>query len=196
MIEGNFPLSFAPFLNKRSSMHRIWLKALSTLVLPLLWLAGCASSPSRLSVPISGGQTVHVERQGAGFKQAENDRAVITEAGLQAVNLDGTHYVRWTFALRPKQANALSTVRIEDVSDSTPLLLVNDVAPQLEAGKYTANAGLMGLSSASARWLFEPSESIRIFRFTIGEPDGQSDVLYQAVQYSPAAKEAIRAMVR
>ncbi len=173
-------------------MHRIWLKAL----LPLLWLTGCASSPSRLSVPISGGQSVRVERQGSGFKQAENERVVITEAGLQAVNLDGTRYVRWTFALRPKQANTLSTVRIEDVSDSTPLVLVNDVAPQLEAGKYTANAGLMGLSSPSVRWLFEPNESVRTFRFTIGELDGRSDVLYQAVQYSPAAKEAIRAMIR
>jgi len=115
---------------------------------------------------------------------------------LQAVNLNGNYYVRWNFAIRPKQAAVLSAVRIEDVSDPAPLLLVNDVAPQVDAGKWTANAGLMDLSSASVRWLFEPKETVRIFRFTIGEPDGRSDVLYQAVQYSQASKEAIREMVR
>ena len=47
------------------------------------------------------------------------------------------------------------------------------------------NAGLMDLSSASVRWLFEPKETVRIFRFTINEPDGQSYVLYQAAQYLP-----------
>jgi len=177
-------------------MYRNWLKTLLTSALPLLWLTGCGSSSSQLSVPISGGQTVRVQRQAAGFKQAENERVIITDASLQAVNLDGTFYVRWNFVLHLKQAIALSTVRIEDVSESTPLLLVNDVAPQLEAGRCTENAGLMALSSASARWLFQANESVRTFRFTIAEPDGQSYVLYQAVQYSPAAKEAIRAMVR
>jgi hypothetical protein len=54
----------------------------------------------------------------------------------------------------------------------------------------------MDLSSTSVRWLFDPKETVRIFRFTMSEPDGRSYVLYQGVQYSPAAKEAIRAMVR
>ncbi len=130
------------------------------------------------------------------IQTAENNRIIITDAGLQAVNLDGNYYVRWSFAMRPKQAAVLSAVRIEDVSDPTPLLLVNDVAPQVDAGKWTENAGLMELSSSSVRWLFEPKETVRIFRFTISDSDGQRDVLYQAVQYTPASKEAIRAMVR
>lgn len=175
---------------------QIWFKVPFTFVLPVIWLTGCASSTSRLSVPIAGGQTVVLERQEAGFKQAENNRIIVTDAGLQAVNLDGNHYVRWSFAIRPKQAAVLSAVRIEDVSDPTPLLLVNDVAPQIDAGKWTENAGLMDLSSSSVRWLFEPKETVRIFRFTISDSDGQRDVLYQAVPYTPASKEAIRAMVR
>ncbi len=61
-------------------------------MLSVVWLTGCASSSSRLSVPIAGGQTVHLERQGTGFKQAENDRIIVTEASLQAVNLDGNNY--------------------------------------------------------------------------------------------------------
>jgi hypothetical protein len=177
-------------------MHDTWLKALFALVLPVVWLTACSSSSSGLSTTIAGGQTVALERQGTGIKPAENDRVMIADASLQAVNLNGNHYLRWSFAVRPKQAVVLSTVRIEEVSDSAPLLLVNDVAPQLDAGQWTETAGLMDLSSTSVRWLFDPKETVRIFRFMMSEPDGRSYVLYQGVQYSPAAKEAIRAMVR
>ena len=177
-------------------MHRTWLKAFFALVPPAVWLTACASSSSRPSTTIAGGQTVVLQRQGAGFKPAENDRVIIADASLQAVNLNGNHYVRWSFAVEPKQALVLSTIRIEEVSDSAPLLLVNDVAPQLNAGKWTETAGLMDLSSTSVRWLFDPKETVRIFRFTMSEPDGQSYVLYQGVQYSQAAKEAIRTMVK
>ena len=171
------------------------IKALSILVMPLLLCSGCASSSPRLSIPIAGGQSVSLGRQGPGFKPAENDRVVITEAGLQTVNFDGNHYVRWAFSIRPKQAAELSAIRIEDVTDPAPLLLVNDVAPQQDGGKWTENAGLMELSSTSVRWLYEPKETVRVFRFTISEADGRSYVLYQGVLYSPASKDAIRAMV-
>jgi hypothetical protein len=177
-------------------MHSPWLWALSAVVLPMAWLTGCASSPSRLSVSIAGGQTVHLERQGTGFKHAESDRIILTEASLQAVNLDGKNYLRWNFVITPKQTTTLNMIRIEDVSDSAPLIMVNDVAPQLEDGKWTESAGLMDVSGPSVRWLFQAKESVRVFRITISEMDGQSEVLYQGVQYTPASKEAIRAMIR
>ena len=177
-------------------VHRTWLRALSAVVLPAVLLTGCASSPSRLSVPIAGGQTVQLERQGTGFKHAENDRIIVTEASLQAVNLGGENYLRWNFVITPKQATTLNMIRIEDVSDSAALIMVNDVAPQLDAGKWTETAGLMDVSGPSVRWLFQANESVRVFRITINEMDGQSAVLYQGVLYTPASKEAIRAMIR
>jgi hypothetical protein len=166
------------------------------MVLPIVWLTGCASSPSRLSVPIAGGQTVRLERQGTEFKDAENERIIVTQATLQAVNLDGENYLRWNFVITPKQTTTLNMIRIEDVSDSAPLLMVNDVAPQLDGGKWTETAGLMDVSGPSVRWLFQANESVRVFRVTINEMDGQSAVLYQGVHYTPAAKEAILAVIR
>ena len=176
-------------------MSHIPFKTLPILVIPLLLWSGCTSSSPQGSIPIAGGQSVRLGRQGAGFKPAENDRVVVTDADLHAVTYDGKHYVRWTFSIRPKQAAVLSVIRIEDVTDAVPLLLVNDVAPQQDGGKWTGNAGLMEPSSTSVRWLYEPKETVRVFRFTITEVDGRSYVLYQGVLYSPAAKGAIRAMV-
>src|SRR5260370_8385350 len=107
--------------------------------MPLLFCSGCASSSPRLLIPIAGGQSVSLDRQGRGFKPAENDRVVITDTGLQTVNLDGNYYVRWSFSIRPKQAAELSAIRIEDVSDPAQFLLVNYVPPQQNSAKRTAN---------------------------------------------------------
>jgi hypothetical protein len=146
-------------------------------------------------VGIAGGGSVSLQRSGAGFKQAENDRVGVSEAALQPVNFDGNYYVRWTFAIRSKQAAELANVRIEDVSGASPLLLVNDVAPQQEGGIWRENAGLMEISSPDAGWLLDPRETVRVFKFTISEPNGQRYVLYQGALQSPATKQAIRRMV-
>jgi hypothetical protein len=177
-------------------MHSTCLKALYIFVLPVVWLTGCGGSSSHISVPVAGGQSVSLDRQGIGFKQARNDRVTISTPVLQAVNMDGNYYLRWSFTVLPRQARALSLIHIDEVTDAAPLTLVNDVAPQLEGGKWTENAGLIPLSSANIRWLYEPKESLQLFRFTISEPDGRSYVLYQGAQYSPSSKAALRAMVR
>ncbi len=161
-------------------MHRLS-SALSFFLLAVIWLAGCSSSSSRGSARFGGGQSGFADREGSGSKRAENDRIVVTDASLQVVNLNGKDYLRWRFAISPKQATVLSSIRIEDVSDAAPFLLVNDVAPQLDAGQWTENAGLMEPSSAGVRWLFEPKETVRTFRLTMNEPDGRNYVLYQAV---------------
>jgi hypothetical protein len=162
-------------------------------LMSLFWSSGCGSSSRGLSIAIAGGQSVSLRREGPGFRPAENDRVVITEAGLETVNLNGNYYVRWAFSILPKQTAEITAIRIEDVTDPSPLLLVNDLSPQQDGGKWLENAGLMELSSTSARWLSEPKETVRVFRITISEVDGRSYVLYQGVRYSPVAKEAIRA---
>jgi hypothetical protein len=169
-------------------------------IIPALFAAtlcfcACSSSTPQSIVPVAGSGSIKLQRSGAGFKQAENDRVKISEASLQAVNFDGHYYARWTFAIQPRQASELSSLRIEDVTGPASMVLVNDVAPQLENGFWRENAGLMEVSSPAIAWLADPKESVRIFKFTIGEPGGQSYVLYQGVVQSPATKAAIRRMV-
>ena len=165
------------------------------LLLAALWSGGCATSSPHSSIGIAGGGSVNLEKSGTGFKRAENDRVRISDASLQPVNFDGNYYVRWTFTILPKKASELSNIRIEDVTGSSPFPLVNDVAPQQNGGSWKETAGLMEISSAGANWLADPRDSVRVFRFTISEPNGQSYVLYQGVQESRATKEAIRKMV-
>ena len=159
-------------------------RALVPIILPIVLLNGCASSSSHGSGPTPG------------FARAENDRVIVTGAALQAVILDNNYYVRWNFEIQPKQTDTLSSIRVEDVTDPTPLLLVNDVAPQLDGGQWNEIAGLMSVSAASVHWLFEPDETVRIFRITLTGLDGRSDSLEQRIRYSPDRKAALRATLK
>jgi hypothetical protein len=179
---------------KMSNMMSWRLRIFLTVSQAVLWCAGCADSSPPSSTGIAGVGSIHLARSGTGFRKAENDRVQISEASLQPVAFGGNYYVRWTFAIRPKQAVQLATIRIEDVTGSAPVLLVNDVAPQQDAGIWRENAGLMEISSASAG-LSDPKGTVRVFRFTISESNGQNYVLYQGVMESPATKEAVRRTV-
>jgi hypothetical protein len=178
-----------------SDMFRSRLTISLALLPAVLWFSGCASSSPPSSVGIAGGGSIHLERSGPGFKHAENERVGISEASLQAVNFDGNYYVRWTFTIRPKQALELTNIRIEDVTGPSPVLLVNNVAPQQDGGVWKENAGLMEISSAGTGGLLDPKETERVFKLTFSEPNGQTYVLYQGVLQSPATKEAIRRMI-
>jgi len=166
-------------------------KVFFALSLLTICFVSCANLPTTVSVPVAGGQIVKLQRNGSAFREAENGRVTITDTRLQAVNFDGSYYVRWTFTVHPKQATEFRSIRVEDVTGATPMLLVNDIAPQQDAGKWTGNAGLMELSSTSLQWLFDKSERVRTFRFTISEVDGRGYVLYQGTLYGPNAKAAI-----
>jgi len=146
----------------------------------IFWFSGCASSSHSRS---------------GGFKPSQNDRVSVTSAGLQTVNLDGNYYVRWTFSIQPKQPIEFRSIRVEDVSGPQPVLVINDVAPQLQDGKWTGSGGMIELTATGLPWLFDEQESVRVFQFTITELDGRAYVLQQSVPYSKGAKAAVRKLV-
>jgi hypothetical protein len=147
----------------------------------IFWFSGCASSSH------SAG--------GGGFKPSQNDRVTVTSAGLQTVNLDGNYYVRWTFSIQPKQPIQFRSIRVDDVSGPQPVPIINDVAPQLQDGKWTGSGGMIELTATGLPWLFDEKESVRVFQFTITELDGRAYVLQQSVPYSKGAKAAVRKLV-
>ena len=154
---------------------------LPVISLCIVWFSGCASSS---------------HSRGGGFKPSQNDRVTVTSAGLQTVNLDGNYYVRWTFSIQPKQPIEFRSIRVEDVSGPQPILMINDVAPQLQGGKWAGSGGMIELTRTGLPWLFDEQESLRIFQITITEMDGRTYVLQQPVPYSKAAKAAVRQLAR
>jgi hypothetical protein len=74
--------------------------------------------------------------------------------------------------------------------------MINDVAPQLQDGKWTGSGGMIELTPTGLPWVFNEQESLRVFQFTITEMDGRTYVLQQSVPYSKAAKAAVRKLAQ
>ncbi len=146
-------------------------------------ITGCSSSSGN-----SGSGTT----SGAGkatFAPVQNERFAVTTAEIGAILLDNQKYARWTFGIKLRQPIQLRSIRIEDVTEGTSVLLVNDQAPQVEANAWTGYTGAIEPTASSLPWLFDNSPAKRTFRFTVTDLNGQDSVLEQTVTYSMKSKK-------
>jgi hypothetical protein len=146
-------------------------------------ITGCSSSSGN-----SGSGTT----SGAGkatFAPVQNERFAVTTAEIGAILLDNQKYARWTFGIKLRQSIQLRSIRIEDVTEGTSVLLVNDQAPQVEANAWTGYTGAIEPTASSLPWLFDNSPAKRTFRFTVTDLNGQDSVLEQTVTYSMKSKK-------
>jgi hypothetical protein len=144
---------------------------------------GCSSNSGN-----SGSGTT----SGAGkatFAPVQNERFAVTTAEVGAILLDNQKYARWTFGIKLRQSIQLRSIRIEDVTEGTPVLLVNDQAPQVEANAWTGYTGAIEPTASSLPWLFDNNPAKRAFRFTVTDLNGQDSVLEQTVTYSMKSKK-------
>jgi len=154
-------------------------------------LVGCGTSREG-TVQIAGGQSIPLARRGQGFREAENSLGTVTNATLTAVDQDGNKYLRWVFGFALKRPAQLRSVRVEDVSAPVATLLVNDQAPATTTNQWTGFGGLIEASATGIPWLFDNSDTTRVFRLTITEMSGQSYVLYQGEFFPARRKGEIR----
>ncbi len=154
-----------------------------------LWLLAAA-----LLVSCGGGghRQANGGAAGVGAPISEDARFALSKADLRAVIDQGITYLQWQFGFKTKQPVQLESVRVDDVTGPAPVLLVNDQAPQLNGGVWSATSGEIDPRSGANSWLYDSAESVRTFRFTITNLNGQTDVLEQVSRFSPGAKSALR----
>jgi hypothetical protein len=108
---------------------------------------------------------------------------------LSAILLDNQKYARWTFGIKLRQLVQLRSIRIEDVTEGSPVLLVNDQAPQAEGNAWTGYTGAIEPSASAIPWLFDNAPARRTFRFTVTDLNGQDSILEQTVTYPVKTKK-------
>jgi hypothetical protein len=162
------------------------LPAFATLTLALTALTAlttsCGSSSDR-SGAAGGGQGRPA------YAPVQNERFAVSTVELSAILLDNQKYARWTFGVKLKQPVQLRSIRIEDVTEGSAVLLINDQAPQVEANAWTGYTGAIEPSASALPWLFDNAPSKRTFRFTVTDLNGQDSVLEQTVTYSVKTKK-------
>ena len=125
------------------------------------------------------------------YAPVQNDRFAVSIVELSAILLDNQKYARWTFGVKLRQPVQLRSIRIEDVTEGSPVLLINDQAPQVEANAWTGYTGAIEPSASALPWLFDNTPAKRTFRFTVTDLNGQDSVLEQTVTYSVKTKREL-----
>lgn len=156
-----------------------------------VFLAGCASSGDlSLVVPTAGGGRARLPISRGGVAPSENDIVRIDAASF---TLDAkSRRFAYTFAVTEKRPGVLKAIRVEDISDDKPELLLEDSAPELRDGKWHGVCAPISADDVRLKWLSTIDNTARVYRFTFTTKDGRTHVLDQGALFPGPMKSAIR----
>ena len=163
----------------------------------IVWIAGGIGIPlflgacttRNVQAATGTGQSLSLEEsKGA---TVGDTRFQIYPPELGAVMLDNDKYVRWAFSFRDNQPGQLRSVRVENISDPTPAVLVEDTAPELSNGIWTGYSGAIEPNLTEVPWLYDSGSSTRLFRFTIIDLDGTQRTFVQGARYPLTRKRQL-----
>ena len=153
-------------------------------------LAGCTTGSFWVNVPISGGETVPLELTRGGIVHAENEDFKADAAVMQFD--PKTKSATYFFEFEVKHGAAPRSVKVEDISDETPLTLFQADPVKLENGHWKARTASFAPDQQNSKWLYQIENTIRVCRFTIVTADGRSEVLNEGCNYYAFVKDLIR----
>ncbi len=181
--------SFSKFRWSLSGSVVAWLG-----VAVLSGLAGCASA---------GGEYTYVTRISTGERMkfpltygrpelATSGTIKIRAAGLSRPPGEGVKKVTYDFVFEDKSGAVPKAVKIEDVSEKTPLPILEDLNPKLKDNFWTGTSKAMDADDPLLSWVPYLDNSFRVFRFTITAADGHETVLYQGWSVPGFVKAGVR----
>ena len=146
------------------------------------------AAAGEVSIRISNGETVRLAKTADTFDRAENDRVRVATSGLFDDRERGRIFMRWLFTIQFKQPVIVRNVKIEDVTDSKPVLLIENDAPSVTAGLWTGRGNAIPFDAKYLPWFFQRGDSTRVFRIVSREKSGRSYELYQGARLSADKK--------
>ena len=140
---------------------------------------------------ISGGEIVYLPVTDSGPIPSEDEVAKIEVAGYLIGPGKGENkraYLTWTFSVSFKQKKDLVSVRVEDVTDDKPILLVEDKLPIINNDIWKGKHKPLLINEDSLPWIYDKKTTIKVFKFTLTFKDNSTNIIYQPAWYSKQVK--------
>jgi hypothetical protein len=144
-------------------------------------LAGCATGDVSLVVPVSGGGKFPVPIARGLARPTEIDGFTL-KAPLFTLSDEKTRLV-YLFEFSDPKGRALQSVRVEDISDAKPLLLLEEAMPTSNQGLWRGVSRPVSPGEEGLKWIYSIDNTVRVFRFTIVTADGRSVVANQGALF-------------
>ena len=131
------------------------------LLIVFLCFAAATTFAKTKTFTILGDQKIEAEVQDGMPLPVEKDGIKVEGAGFMMA--EGK--LVWGFNFTSQKP--ITSVRVEDVSGETPVLLVEDTAPTLKEGLWSGHGRPIVISRKESPWVFTRGTTTKVFRFTI-----------------------------
>jgi hypothetical protein len=171
-------------------MHSRFPSRRSLGLIAVLGLAGCATGDVAMLATIAGGEKLRVPLERGGVVRT-NEGGVLIDTTAFALRPE-KHFTH-VFEFTDSRKRALRHVRVVDVSDEAPVVLVDQADPTLSAtGQWHGESAPLAPSDPRLAWIATLSNSLRVYRFTLTFADGTVLVLNQGAMFPQPIKSGIR----
>jgi hypothetical protein len=158
-----------------------------------LALAGCATGDYAYVTHISTGERLQIPLERGNPVMAKKGTITVRSAALVPNLVSKEKELQYLFSLDDTGTVPLKSVRVEDVSDEITNLMVEDLEPTLEKGRWIKLTRMYKEGERELRWVAHLDNSMRVFRFTVVKQDGSTTVLDQGWMVPSWAKVPMRA---
>lgn len=140
-------------------------------------VTGCATSEYKYTTKIAGGERLTFRMVNGRVDNAKVDGL---EGRMPIFFPDKEQKkIRYVFGLVAATPIALRNVRVEDVSEEQPVLIMEDTEPQLKDLSWTGQSAWFGSDDPAIKWVNYLGESFRVYRLTITTGDGRTVILHE-----------------
>jgi hypothetical protein len=155
--------------------------------------AGCASTEYSYSTIVSGGEQLKFVMTKGHPEDAKGEGLRVVVASIAPKAETQEVFYRFEF-IDETGGRTFQSVRVEDVTETAPILLVDDPAPTLTNKHWAGASRALGAQDPALKWVYYVNESVRITRFTVTTADGHKIILHQATLYPGFMKMLVRGM--
>lgn len=140
--------------------------------------AGCATGDYAYVTTVATGERIHIPLERGTPITARKGNITIAFSSL-IPTASNSQELAYLFGLEDKDPSPPKSIRVEDISDEHPMLMVEDLDPKLTNHRWSMKSRMFKGTEPELLWVANVDNSMRVFRFTITAQDGTTTVLDQ-----------------
>jgi hypothetical protein len=157
----------------------------------LLLAAGCGMASTAMKTTVCGKEMLFMLGD-EGPERAKDGRATVIDATFIPTK-DNKHIWFIFHVSKQPSAPAVKSIKVENVSDEVPEVLVFDETPKFDAhGNWSGHSADRLPSEPNLSWFYHEGNTPRVYRFTIVYADGKTSELYQLDVVAAFVKAIVR----
>ena len=96
--------------------------------------------------------------------------------------------LKYIFGFATKKPAQITHVKVEDITEKQPIVLVDDKEPKIEKNRWSGHSAITPITSQKTPWMFDNRTTKMIFRITVSTEESGDKEVVQPATY-PASSE-------